>query len=76
MSCTENPDCKFRAYETSRLTWLKQQLLAAQQKWDEDKVLIEGEDVALDNEVKDTVTTVTDTLDQIKDISSATKEKL
>ena len=76
MSCTESPDCKFRAYETSRLSWLKQQLLAAQQKCDEGKVLIEGEDVALGNEVKDTVTTVTDTLDQIGDISSDTKEKI
>lgn len=76
MSCSESPDCKFRAYEQSRLTWLKQQLLTAQQKWDEDKIMIEGEDIALGNEVRETVVNVIDTLNQLGDISDDPKEKV
>ena len=77
MSCTTISNCKFRAYELSRLNWLKQQLLAALQKWDENKAVIPEEEVVLGNEVKDTVTDVVEILEQIKgDIYSATKEQL
>lgn len=77
MSCTAISNCKFSAYELSRLNWLKQQLLAALQKWDENKAVIPEEEVSLGNEVKDTVTDVVEILEQIKgDIYSATKEQL
>ena len=77
MSCTTISNCEFRAYELSRLNWLKQQLLAALQKWDENKAVIPEEEVVLGNEVKDTVTDVVEILEQIKgDIYSATKEQL
>ena len=77
MSCTTITNFKFRAYELSPLNWPKQQLLAALQKWDENKAVIPEEEVVLGNEVKDTVTDVVEILKQIKgDIYSATKEQL
>ena len=77
MSCTTISNCKFRAHELSPLNWPKQQLLAALQKWDENKAVISEEEVVLGNEVKDTVTDVVEILEQIKgDIYSATKEQL
>ena len=40
----------------------ERQLKNAQLRWEEDKIGIEGEDVALGNEVKDTVKVFLDTL--------------
>ena len=47
----------------------------AQLRWEEDKIGIEGEDVALGNEVQDTVKVVRDTLEgRRQDIRASTKE--
>ena len=47
----------------------------AQLRWEEDKIGIEGEDVALGNEVQDTVKVVLDTLEgRRQDIRASTKE--
>ena len=61
MACTEGLNCKFRVYELSRLSWLERQFKNARLRWEEEKIGIEGEDVALENEVKDTVKIVLDT---------------
>jgi len=77
MACTDNLNCKFRVYELSRLSWLERQLNNAQLRWEEDKIGIEGEDVALGNEVKDTVKVVLDTLEERgQDIRASTKGNL
>ncbi|CAH3184731.1 unnamed protein product [Porites lobata] len=77
MACTNNLNCKFRAYELSRLSWLERQLKNAQLRWEEDKIGIEGEDVALGNEAKDTVKVVLDTLEERgQGIRGSTKENL
>ena len=77
MACTDNLNCKFRAYELSRLSWLERQLKNAQLRWEEDKIGIEGEDVALGNEAKDTVKVVLDTLEERgQGIRGSTKENL
>ena len=60
MACTDNLNCKFRAYELSRLSWLERQLKNAQLRWEEDKIGIEG-DVTLGNEAKVTAKVVLDT---------------
>ena len=44
-------------------------------RWEEDKIGIEGKDVALGNEIKDTVKVVLDTLEERgQDIRASTKE--
>ena len=64
-------------YELSCLSWLERQLNNAQLRWEEDKIGIEGEDVALGNEVKDTVKVVLDTLEERgQDIRASTKGNL
>ena len=49
----------------------------AQLRWEEEKIGIEGEDVALENEVKDTLKIVLGTLEEREeDIRGSTKENL
>ena len=77
IACTDNLNCKFRVHELSRLSWLEGQLKNAQLRWEEDKIGIEGEDVALGNEAKDTVKVVLDTLEERgQGIRGSTKENL
>lgn len=77
MACTEGLNCKFREYEISRLSWLERQLKGALLRWEEDKLGVEGEDVALGNEVKDTAKVVLDTLQQREeDIRGSSNENL
>ena len=70
MACTDNLNCKFRAH-----VLVGTAVKNAQLRWEEDKNGIEGEDVALGNEVKDTVKVVLGTLEERgQDIRASTKE--
>ena len=77
MACTDNLNCKFRVHELSHLSWLEGQLKNAQLRLEEDKIGIEVEDIALGNEVKDTVKVVLDTFrERGQDIRASTEDSL
>lgn len=77
MALTPNAECKFRRYEMSRLSWVKSELLQALERWKEDKHEVQGEDVAFGNELKDSVTIITDTVEEkFGDITTTPREEL
>ena len=77
MASTQSINCKFCKYGMSRLSWVKSDLLQALKRWNEDKLEVQGEDVVCEHELKDSVTTITDTLEEeFSDITTTPREEL